>query len=131
MTRVYVIHAEQDYLSFDRLAAQARSAKLPVEFDRMPVKQTWIQGWKGNCRNKIYRCGGAIVFLSKHTAQGGIGWELECAQACALPMLGVFVEGSKPNAIPDELGDCQVMDWNWPQIERFIQTLAKGSSANA
>ena len=98
MTRVYVIHADEDYLSFDRLAAQARSAKLPVDFDHMPAKQTWVPHWKGNCRNRIYRCGGAIVFLSKHTAQGGVGWELECAQACALPMLGLCVEESKtPN----------------------------------
>ena len=97
MTRVYVIHADQDYLFFDRLAAQARSAKLPVEFDHMVVKQTWVENWKGSCRNRIYRCGGAIVFLSKHTAQGGVGWELECAQNCALPMLGLCVEGSSAN----------------------------------
>ena len=131
MTRVYVIHADEDYMSFDRLAAQARSAKLPVDFDHMPAKQTWVPHWKGNCRNKIYRCGGAIVFLSKHTAQGGVGWELECAQACALPMLGLCVEGSKTPTIPEELGDWPVVDWNWPEIERFIQTLGKGSSANA
>src|ERR1700722_21266 len=42
MNRVYVIHADEDYLSFDRLAAQARSAKLSVDFDHMPEKQTWV-----------------------------------------------------------------------------------------
>jgi hypothetical protein len=131
VTRVYVIHADQDYLSFDRLAAQARSAKLPVEFDHMPVKQTWVQDWKGTCRKRIYHCGGAIVFLSRHTGQGGVGWELECAEACALPMLGLCVEGSKTPAIPAELADWPVVDWNWPEIERFIKTLAKGSSAKA
>jgi hypothetical protein len=56
---------------------------------------------------------------------------LECAQACALPMLGLCVEGSKTPTIPEELGDWPVVDWNWPKIERFIQTLGKGSSANA
>jgi hypothetical protein len=131
MTRIYVIHADEDYLSYDRLAAQTRTARLAVDFDHMPEKQTWVPHWKGNCRNRIYRCGGAIVLLSKNTARGGVGWELECAQACALPMLGLCVEGFKTPAIPEELSDWPVVDWNWPEIERFIQTLAKGTSANA
>jgi hypothetical protein len=131
MIRVFVIHADEDYLSFDRLAAQGRSAKLPADFDHMPTKQMWVPHWKANCRSRIYRCVGAIVFLSKHIAQGGVGWELECAQACALPMLGLCVEGSKTPTVPEELSDWPVMDWNWPEIERFIRTLAKGSSATA
>ena len=56
---------------------------------------------------------------------------MECAQDCALPMLGLYVEGPKTPTIPEELGDWPVVDWNWPTIERFIQTLAKESSANA
>ena len=87
------------------LRLQARSAKLSVDFDHMPTKQPWVPLWKGSCHNRIYRCGGAIVFLSKHTAEGGVGWELECAQACALPMLGVWVEGSKTSTVPEELSD--------------------------
>jgi hypothetical protein len=131
MTRVYVIHADRDYQFFDRLEAQTRSAKLPVQFDHMPVKQTWVEGWKGNCRNKIYGSSGVIVFLSKHTAEGGLGWELEYAQSCAVPMLGLCVEGSKPPRIPEELADWPVVDWNWPEIERFIRTSAKPSASGA
>ncbi len=128
MTQVYVIHADRDYLSFDRLVSQARTARLPVQFDHMQVKETWVEGWKGNCRNKIYRSAGAIVFLSKHTAEGGLRWELEYAGNCALPMLGVYVDEPKPSKIPEELADWPVVDWNWAEIERFIQTLSKGSA---
>jgi len=129
MTQVYVIHAERDYLSFDRLEAQTRTARLPVQFGHMPMKQTWVEGWKGNCRNKIYQSSGVIVLLSKHTAEGGLGWELEYAQNCAVPMLGLCVEGSRPPRIPEELADFPVVDWNWPEIERFIRTLAKASAS--
>ena len=128
MTQVYVIHADRDYMSFDRLEAQARNAKLPVQFDHMQVKQTWVEGWKGNCRNKIYRCDGAIVLLSKHTAEGGLVWELEYAENCAMPMLGVCVEASQPSRIPEVLANCPVVEWNWPEIERFIRSLAASAS---
>ncbi len=66
MTRIYVIHADEDYLSFDRLAAQARSAKLPVDFDHMPVKQTWVPHWKEIAATGFTVAVVAIVFLSKH-----------------------------------------------------------------
>jgi hypothetical protein len=131
MTRVFVIHAPEDYLFFDQIATQARNAKLPVEFDRMQVKQPWVPGWKGQCRTRIYKCGGAVVLISKHTNQGGVGWELECAQAFDIPMLGVHIDKPNSGAVPEELRDAAVIDWNWPAIARFIQSLTKGSSAYA
>jgi len=131
MTRVFVIYVPEDYLFFDRLAEHARSAKLPVEFDRMQVKQAWVPGWKGHCRTRIYRCDGAIVLIGKQTNQGDAAWELECAQAFDIPMLGVHIDKPNSGSLPEELRDSAVIEWNWPQIARFIQSLNKGASANA
>lgn len=130
MTRVFVIYATDDYRYFERLSEQARSAKFPVEFDRMQVKQPWVSGWKGGCRARVFQCDGAIVLVSKKTSQGGVAWELECARTIGIPLLGVHVDKHDRGSVPAELSAAQVIEWNWPDIARFIQSLAKGSSAS-
>jgi hypothetical protein len=131
MAVVFVIHAPEDSPFFERLTSQARAAKLPVEFDHMQLKLASVPNWKEQCRARIYRCTGAIVLLSKHTKEGGVDWELQCAQAFNTAMLGVHTSGPDGSCVPGELGDSAVIEWNWPQIARFIQSLTKGSSAYA
>ena len=130
MTRIFVIYVPEDYLAFDRLAAQARAAKLSVEFDRMQVKQAWVPGWKPQCRTRIYKCDAAIVLLGKHTNQGDAAWELECAQSFDMPMLGVHIDKATSGAIPNELQGSDIIEWNWALIAKFIQA-PQGSSAHA
>ena len=131
MTRVYVIHVPEDYLFFDRLVEQARTAKIPAEFDRMQAKQPWVPAWKTQCWNRIYKCDGVVVLLSKNTNAGGLKWELECSQKFELPMLGVHVDKAKSGTVPEELVQSTVIDWNWPEIARFIRSLDRSSSASA
>ncbi len=131
MTRVFVICVPEDSRLFERLAEQARTAKLQVEFDRMQVKEPWIPAWKGQARTRIFRCNGAIVLLSKNTNKGGLAWELECARAVDLPMLGVHADKLEKGSVPAELVDSSVVEWNWPDIARFIQGLGKTSAAPA
>lgn len=116
---------------FERLSEQARTAKLAVDFDRTPVKQPWVPVWKSQCYTRVYRCSGVVVLLSKNTNTGTIGWELECARKFELPMLGVQVDRNKTGLVPQELVSSAVIEWSWPEIARFIQSLATGSSATA
>lgn len=131
MIRVFVIHVPEDYLFFDRLSEQCRVGKLSVEFDRMQAKQPWVPAWKSQAWNRIYKSDGAIVLLSKHTNQGGLKWELECAQKFDTPMLGVHLDAAKSGSVPEELRDSTVIEWNWPEIARFIKSLDKSTTASA
>jgi hypothetical protein len=126
VTRVFVICVPEDSRLYERLAEQARTAKLAVEFDRMQVKEPWIPAWKGQARTRIFKCNGVIVLISKNTNKGGLAWELECARAVDLPTLGVHADKLDKGAVPQELQDWPVVDWNWPDIARFIHSLAKG-----
>jgi hypothetical protein len=129
VTRVFVIHVPEDYQFFDRLSEQARTAKLTVEFDRMQAKQPWVPAWKQQAWNRIYKCAGAIVLLSKNTNQGGLKWELECAQKFDLPLLGVHLDKARSGNVPEEIAASSVIDWNWPEIARFIRSLDQAASA--
>ena|SRR5579884_1737529 len=131
MARVFVIYVPEDYLAYDRITSQARAAKTAVEFDHMQVKQAWVPGWKGQCRLRIYNCDGAIVLIGKQTTQGDAAWELQCAEEFGIPMLGVHIDKQKPGPVPKELRDSTVIEWDWPKIARFIQSLGKGSIAHA
>lgn len=128
---MFVIYAPKDAPFFERLTEQARTARLPVEFDRLQVKTPWIPEWKAQCRAKIYKCDAAIVLISKNTSEGGISWELECARTFDIPMLGVHMDKFERGPVPQELIDWTVIEWNWPGVARFIQSLATGSSASA
>lgn len=132
MTRIFVIYAEEDHLCFDRVSEQARAARLQVEFDRMQVKQPWVPMWKAQCRTRVFACDGAIAFISKRTQQGiGIAWELECAREGQIPILGVHVDKHNKGPIPAELRDSQIIEWNWPDIARFIQSPAGSMRTSA
>ena len=129
MTRVYVIHVSEDYGFYDRLVEQARAAKVAVEFDRMQAKQPWVPAWKTQCWNKIYKSDGVIALLSKNSNQGGMKWEFECAEKFQAPMLGVHVDKAHAGVIPDELNGATIIDWNWPDVARFIRSLDRNSSS--
>ena len=129
MTRVFVICVPEDHRFFERLAEQARTAKLQVEFDRMQTKEQWVPAWKAQARTRIFRCGGAIVLLSKNTNKGGLAWEVECATSVDMPVLGVQTDKVEKGSVPPELLDRSVIEWNWPDIQRFIQGLGKAARA--
>jgi hypothetical protein len=46
-------------------------------------------------------------------------------------MLGVQVDQHERGAVPQELVRWPVIDWNWPEIAKFIDSLTKGSTASA
>lgn len=131
MTRVFVIYAPKDTAFFDRLIEQARAARVQVEFDRMQTKLSWVPDWKAQCWAKIYKSDAAIVLLSKNTSEGGLTYELESASTLDIPMLGVHIDKFNQGAIPKELAGTTIIEWNWPAIARFLQSLGKGSTASA
>lgn len=123
--RTFLVYAEEDYRFKDMLVNQARTANLPVEFTDMPNKQPWVPRWKTTCRSRVFECDGAIVFISKKTRQGeGVKFELECVGETQIPVLGVYVDKTEKSAAPDELRDSRLIEWNWPQIASFLQSLA-------
>ena len=130
MSSIFVIYAPNDESLFERLKTQAKTARLSVDFEGARVKQPWVAGWKGQCRTKISKSDCVIVLISKNTAQGGIEWEVQCAREFDQSMLGIHVDKARGGAVPDLLRDVNVIEWNWPDIEKFIRS-ATGSSAFA
>jgi hypothetical protein len=132
MVRVFLVYAEEDYKFRDLLINQARNSRQAVEFADMPTKQPWVERWKGACRTRTFECDGSIIFVSKRLKQGaGVKWELECVSNAGFPLLGVFVEKCEGNAVPEELHDSPVIEWNWPEIASFIASLEKPARSAA
>jgi hypothetical protein len=126
LIRVFLVYAEEDYKFRDLLLSLAKTAHLAVEFSDMPTKQPWVERWKGSCRTRIYESDGAIILLSKRTKQGaGVKWEVECALNSGIPLLGVFGEKTESSAVPEELRDERIIEWNWAEIQAFIESLQK------
>src|SRR6185369_15540684 len=116
-----------DYRFKDLLVSQARTAKLPIEFTDMPNKQPWVPRWKASCRTRVFECDGAIAFVSVRTKQAaGVKFELESVSESQMPVLGVLVDKCEKSSVPEELRDCETIEWNWAKIAAFLQTLKAG-----
>jgi len=94
----------------------------------MQTKEPWVPAWKAQVRTRIFRCAGAVVLLSKNTNKGGLAWELECATSVDLPVLAIQTDAAQKGNVPAELRD-PAIEWNWPDIQRFMQGLGKAARA--
>lgn len=123
--RVFISFAIEDKAYRDHLVSQARRDNSPFDFIDMSAKKAWTQKeWKAKCRTKIKRCDGVIALLSKNThLAGGARWEMKCAVQENVKIIGMHIFKNNKGAIPPELKGKKVIEWNWENLEKFVNSL--------
>lgn len=123
--RIFISFAIEDKWARDYLVGQAKNEKSPFEFVDMSVKQPWDSAWKTKCRTKIKGCNGVITIVSKNTKKAdGQLWEIKCAKEEKIPQKGIYAKADdKPATLPAELSGISVVNWTWPNIKKFIDSL--------
>lgn len=120
--KIFVSFAIEDKKYRDFLVAQAKNERTPFTFVDMSVKEPWTQKiWKEKCREKIKKCDGMIVLLSKNTwHSGGSRWEIACAKEERVPVIGMHIKKNDKGAKPPELNGKKVIDWTWDNLDETI-----------
>ncbi|MGB3149344.1 MAG: TIR domain-containing protein [Maribacter sp.] len=123
--RIFISFAIEDIEYRNHLVDQAKKKHSPFEFIDMSVKKKWKQNeWKVKCRRKIKGCDGVIALLSKRTHLAhGARWEIKCAREENVKIIGMHIQKKNKGAIPTELQGKRVVEWNWPNLEKFINRL--------
>jgi hypothetical protein len=122
--RIFIAFAIEDANARTMLVGQARLEHSPFEFVDMSVKEPWDEKWKTLCRSKIRGCDGVIALLSKKTMPAeGARWEMKCATEEKIPMIGVHINKDAKGDVPLELLGKKVIEWSWPGIAAFIDSL--------
>jgi hypothetical protein len=123
--KVFISFAIEDIEYRNYLVEQAKKKNSPFYFIDMSVKKTWKQyEWKKRCRTKIKQCDGVIALLSKNThLAGGARWEIQCAREESVKIIGMHIFKNTKGAIPTELKGKRVIEWNWNNLEKFINQL--------
>lgn len=123
--RVFISFAIEDERSRDFLVGQARNERSPFEFVDMSVKEPWSSSWKDRCRTKIKGCDGMIALVSKKTADAsGQLFEVRCGKEENVPVRGIYISTTdRPYSLPSEFSGVSVVDWTWPNIKSFIDSL--------
>jgi hypothetical protein len=122
--RIFISFAIEDERSRDFLVGQARLDDSPFEFVDMSVKEPWSDSWKSRCRSKIKGCDGVIALLSTDTMQAeGARWEMRCAVEEGIPIIGVHIYKDDKGVVPPELKGKKIIEWTWPGIAAFIDSL--------
>jgi hypothetical protein len=121
--KIFVSFAIEDKKYRDFLVAQAKNERSPFTFVDMSVKEPWSQNiWKEKCREKIQKCDGMIVLLSKNTwHSSGARWEVKCAKEEDVPVIGMHVKKGDKGAKPPELSGKKVIDWTWDNLDESIK----------
>lgn len=122
--KIFVSFAIEDQKYRDFLVAQAKNENSPFDFFDMSVKQPWNENeWKRKCREKIRKCDGLIVLLSKNSLYStGARWEIKCAKEEGIPVVGMHINKNKRGPIPPELRGRQVIIWSWDNLEEIIDS---------
>jgi hypothetical protein len=120
--KIFVSFAIEDKKYRDFLVAQAKNERSPFDFVDMSVKEPWTEEiWKVKCREKIQKCDGMIVLLSKNTwHSSGARWEVKCAKEEKVPVIGMHVKKGDKRAKPPELNGKKVIDWSWDSLDETI-----------
>jgi hypothetical protein len=122
--RIFVSFAKEDSYARDFLVGQARNENSPFEFVDMSVKEPWSDSWKTRCRIKIKGCDGVIALIGKNTTDAdGACWEMSCAAAESIPMIGVHINKNDKGTVPPELSGYRVIEWTWRGISSFIDSI--------
>ena len=123
--RVFISFAIEDEAYRNLLVGQAKNERSPFEFVNMSVLEPWDEKWKTNCRTRIKGCDGMIALVSKNTAQAsGALWEVKCAKEEGVPVRGIYCTTAKrPSSLPAEFSGVRVLDWTWPNIKAFLDSL--------
>ena len=121
--KIFVSFAIEDQKYRDFLVAQAKNSRTPFSFVDMSVKEPWTQKiWKEKCREKIQKCDGMIVLLSKNTwHSSGSRWEITCAKEEGVPVIGMHVKKDDKGAKPPELNGKKVIEWSWDNLDESIK----------
>lgn len=120
--KIFISFAIEDKKYRDFLVSQAKNERTPFSFVDMSVKEPWTQKiWKEKCREKIQKCDGMIVLLSKNTwHSGGSRWEITCAKEERVPVIGMHIKKNDRGAKPPELNGKKVIDWSWDNLDESI-----------
>jgi hypothetical protein len=123
--RIFISFAMEDEKYRNFLVAQAKNERSPFTFVDMSVKEPWNENvWKTKCRTKIKACDGMIVLLSKNTWHAsGVRWEIKCAKAEKIPIVGMHIKKDDRRAIPKELQGSKVITWSWNNLAKIIQSI--------
>ena len=123
--RIFIAFAIEDAKYRDFLRGQARNEKSPFDFVDMSAKEPWDEKWRTNCRTRIKGCDGVIALVSKNTAKGdGALWEIRCAKDEKVPVRGIYcTTDNRPATLPSEFAGVRVVDWTWPNIASFLNSL--------
>lgn len=123
--RIFISFAIEDEAFRNLLVGQARNERSPFAFVDMSVKKPWDEEWKTNCRRKIKGCDGVLALVSKKTANAsGALWEVSCAKQERVPVRGLYVSAdNKPASLPSEFSGVRLVEWTWPNIKNFIDSL--------
>ena len=118
--RIFISFAIEDESIRNMLVGQKKNPNSPIEFADWSVHEPWDSSWKTKCRERIKKCAGLLVIVTKNTKKAdGQLWEVKCANEEGLSIRGI--NGYKDDN--SKLDNVTMMNWTWDNIKNWINSL--------
>ena len=118
--RVFIAFAIEDERMRDLLKGQSLNTASPFEYIDLSVKEAYDSDWKEKVRTRIKGCHGVIALVSKDSLSStGQKWEISCAKEEGKKVLAMRVYTTDKTSLPGHT----TVDWSWPAIATFIDSL--------
>jgi hypothetical protein len=123
--KVFISFAIEDKWAKEYLVGQAKNDSSPFDFTNMALNEPFDEKWKTQCRARIKTCDGMIAFVSKNTANAdGAIWEVKTSKEEGVPVIAVYTTtDNRPSSLPAEYSGIKKVDWTWPNIKSFLDSL--------
>lgn len=117
---IFVAFAIEDEFIRNAIKGQSLNTRSPFEYIDMSVKDAYENEWKTKVRTRILRSDGVLVIVSKNSLTStGQRWEIQCAKEEGKKIRGIW--GYKEDRT--DLQGVTTMEWTWPNIATWIDTL--------
>lgn len=120
---IFVAFAMEDQRQRDLLKGQSLNTRSPFEYVDMSVKEPYDSAWKERVRTRIRRSDGVIALVSRSSlASSGEQWEVQCAKEEGKKLIGLWAY-TDDRTQPAFLSGTRIIQWSWPGIAAFIDSL--------
>lgn len=118
---LFISYALEDMEYLKKFVEQAAKESFPFTFDYFAEKNPTSDTWRTECRDRIEKCEGVIVLMSKTIkASEGAFWEWKCSNEAAKQMVCIFTGNAGIIDKPLDLRSVTTMVLDLARLKTFF-----------
>ena len=128
-TNIFVSYAPGDKKEAMTLGDQCRNPFSTFAVIGVSQAMEGDENWEAKTRETIKQARIVVMVVGKDTAQAAsVIREIGIAREEGIPVLGVYIDKTFQDSVPDTFGSGPIVEWNWEHVYNTILRLVNNTS---